>query len=104
MEDNTTVEVTIFSHKLKIKSTQEDAVYLCELAEFVDTTMKDIAEKYGDSNNEAVIAILAMLNIADSLKKELDKNHNSNKSIEELKEQIYIRSSKLIELIDSNIE
>lgn len=102
--DNNTLEVTIYGRTLSIKSSEENAEYLKEVADFVDESMNDIAEHYGPNYPRDTIAILACLNIADLLKREIANNKAGKDTLLALKESIALRSNKLIKLMDERKE
>lgn len=95
------LEVNIFGRTLNIKSSEENIEYLIELADFVDKSMNDIAQHYGQDKPRDVIAILACLNIADNLKLEIANSKAGNDTLAALKESIASRSRELIRLIDA---
>ena len=98
------VEITIYGRTLNIKCGEENAEYLKEVAKFVDESMNDIAEHYGPNYPRDTIAILACLNIADLLKREMANTKAGKDTILALKESIASRSNKLIKLIDETKE
>lgn len=100
MDRKSVLEITVFGKKLNIKSDEEDIEYLKDIASFVDDSMNDIASHYGEDFPKDIIAILACLNIADNLKREIAKNKAEKDTMTALKETIAMRSSELIELID----
>lgn len=102
--DNNTLEVTIYGRTLSIKSSEENAEYLKEVADFVDESMNDIAEHYGPNYPRDTIAILACLNIADLLKREIANSKAGKDTLLALKESIASRSNKLIKLMDERKE
>lgn len=102
--DNNTLEVTIYGRTLSIKSSEENAEYLKEVADFVDESMNDIAEHYGPNYPRDTIAILACLNIADLLKREIANSKVGKDTLLALKESIASRSNKLIKLMDERKE
>ncbi|WP_300369141.1 cell division protein ZapA [Brachyspira sp.] len=94
------VDVNIYGRVLSIKSQDENTEYLKEIAEFVNESMNDIAEHYGPNYPRDTIAILACLNIADLLKREIASNKAGKDTLSALKESIVSRSNELIKLID----
>ncbi|CRF35150.1 hypothetical protein BRSU_2465 [Brachyspira suanatina] len=104
MDNVTIVEVTIYGRMLSIKSQEGNAEYLKEVAEFVNESMNDIAEHYGPNYPRDTIAILACLNIADLLKREMANNKAGKDTLLALKESIASRSNELIRLIDETKE
>ena len=67
-EDLRSIRVSIFGREYNIKG-GSDEEYIRNLAEYVDSVMKDIADKAG-AISSGRIAILAALNIADEMHKE----------------------------------
>lgn len=67
MPDVNTVKVQIFGNDYYIKGDDNEA-YIRRLAELVDQTMRDIEQRTGVASNPR-LAILAALNLADSLHK-----------------------------------
>ena len=98
------VDVNIYGRILSIKSQDENTEYLKEIAEFVNESMNDIAEHYGPNYPRDTIAILACLNIADLLKREIASNKAGKDTLLALKESIASRSNELIRLIDETKE
>ena len=94
------LEVNICGRTLSIKYDEENVEYLKELASFVDESMKEISEIYGDKQPRDVIAILACLNIADAFKRELKNTKDGEATLSAFKESIISRSNELIKLID----
>ena len=99
---NNSLEVTIYGRTLNIKSNEENSEYLKELADFVNESMNDIAEHYGSNYPRDTIAILACLNIADLLKREIASSKAGRDTLSALKESIASRSNEIIKLIDEN--
>jgi cell division protein ZapA len=62
-EASSPVPVTIFGRTYQLRGA-EDAAYLSELAEVVDTKMRDVATSTGTADTLSV-AVLASLNLAD---------------------------------------
>ncbi|ANN63762.1 cell division protein ZapA [Brachyspira hyodysenteriae] len=104
MDNVTIVEVNIYGRMLSIKSQDGNAEYLKEVAEFVNESMNDIAEHYGPNYPRDTIAILACLNIADLLKREMANSKAGKDTLQALKESIASRSNELIRLIDETKE
>lgn len=67
-DESRSIRVTIFGREYNIRG-GSDEDYVRELAEYVDSVMKDIADKAGTLSSGR-IAILAALNIADEMNKE----------------------------------
>ena len=67
-EELRSIRVSIFGRDYNIKG-GSDEEYIMNLAEYVDSVMRDIADKAG-SLSSGRVAILAALNIADEMHKE----------------------------------
>ena len=98
------LEVTIYGRTLNIKCSEENIEYLKEIANFVDESINDISKHYGKNYPRDTIAILACLNIADLLKREISNNKVGKDTLSALKESIAYRSNELIKLIDETKE
>ncbi|WP_295160524.1 cell division protein ZapA [uncultured Brachyspira sp.] len=94
------LEVNVYGRVLNIKSQDGNTQYLKEIADFVNESMNDIAEHYGTGYPRDTIAILACLNIADLLKREIESNKAGKDTLSAFKESIALRSNELIKLID----
>lgn len=103
-ENRKSLEIVVLGEELEIQCLDEDLLYLEELAKFVDSVMIDISEKQHFKKSDLVIAILACLNIADSLKRETIKSKSDVETITALRDTIALRSNKLINIIDDIIE
>lgn len=77
--DTSLVPVLIMGETYKVRA-EEDAAYIEELARFVDTKMRSIADETGTSESLKV-AILAALNIADELFKAEQREKVSDEDI-----------------------
>jgi cell division protein ZapA len=66
--DKGSISVEIFGHEYRIKG-DADPDYMAQIAGFVDTKMKEVAQG-ASAGSLAKIGILAALNIADELFKE----------------------------------
>lgn len=98
------LEVNVYGRVLNIKSQDGNTQYLKEIADFVNESMNDIAEHYGTGYPRDTIAILACLNIADLLKREIESNKAGKDTLSAFKESIALRSNELIKLIDKTKE
>lgn len=94
------VEVNIYGRILNIKCKEENIEYLKDIANFVNESMNDISMHYGPNYPIDTIAILACLNIADLLKREIANSKSGKDTLLALKESIALRSNELIRLID----
>ena len=93
-EKKRSVKVNIFGQDYPIKG-DTDAVYIQEVAKYVDQKMKEVSERL--SNKLPLrVAVLAAMNITDELFKERGDKENKLLSIEE-------RSQALLEQLDSMI-
>ncbi len=75
-QDSSLVSVVIMGQTYKVRA-EEDVAYIEELARFVDTKMRTIADATGTSESLKV-AILAALNIADELFKAEERERLSD--------------------------
>ena len=73
MSESTSVRVEIFDHAYNLRGTDPD--YIAQLADFVDTKMRMIAQQ-STTVDSARLAVLAAINIADELHTLL-RNHES---------------------------
>lgn len=77
--DSSLVPVVIMGQTYKVRA-DEDVAYIEELARFVDTKMRTIAETTGTADSLKV-AILAALNIADELFKAEERERRDDEEI-----------------------
>ena len=89
------VEVEIFGQKYLIRG-NEDREYICELAKYVDSKMREVNGKIHLST-PGKIAVLAALNITHEL-------FNAKKELEEHESVIGDRAEKLLELISLELK
>lgn len=82
-DESKSVRVSIFGREYNIRG-GSDEEYIRDLAAYVDSVMKDIADKAG-AISSGRIAILAALNIADEMHKERRK---FEERIEELAQKL----------------
>ena len=78
-QESTLVPVVIMGQTYKVRA-EEDVAYIEELARFVDTKMRTIADATGTSES-LKIAILAALNIADELFKAEERERLSDEDL-----------------------
>jgi len=78
-QDSSLVPVVIMGQTYKVRA-EEDVAYIEELARFVDTKMRTIADATGTSESLKV-AILAALNIADEFFKAEERERISDVDI-----------------------
>ena len=90
--DKDGVTVEIFGHEYKIKG-HADSEYMTQLAQYVDTKMREIAQ--GTPVGSARIGILAALNIAD----ELFKERNEKREVMEDVDAAAVRMRRKLEEI-----
>ena len=96
MEDQPSlVRVNIYGQEYKVKA-PADSSYIVEVANYVDTKMREVAEGLSSQQPATRIAILAAMNISDELFKIKENRSESNSSIEN-------RITSLIDYIDDNI-
>ncbi len=91
--NKTTLAVTIFNKNLEINCSGEDTAYLEELSSYVDKIIKDIYLKQ-PTKSDATVVILACLNLADALKREMAKNESSVEFLNDF-------TSRLISIIET---
>ena len=86
-EELRSIRVSIFGREYNIKG-GSDEDYIRNLAEYVDSVMKEIADKAG-AISSGRIAILAALNIADEMHKERDRfNEFADEMVQRLQEAL----------------
>lgn len=96
MEDQPSlVRVNIYGQEYKVKA-PADSSYIVEVANYVDTKMREVAEGLSSQQPATRIAILAAMNISDELFKIKENRSESNSSVEK-------RISSLIDYIDDNL-
>ena len=76
-----TVRVTIFGEEYPLRG-EADTEYMVKVAEYVDRSMRSIAEKTGHLST-AKIAVLAAINIADELFRERSDSQTQLLTVEE---------------------
>lgn len=93
--DSSLVPVVIMGQTYKVRA-EEDVAYIEELARFVDTKMRTIADTTGTSDSLKV-AILAALNIADELFKAEERERTFD-------EELADRVGDLVKRLDKTLE
>jgi len=87
--------VSIFGHEYTVKA-PADSTYIKNIAEYVDTKMREVQEGMPDGQSTERIAILAAMNISDEL-------FTNNKNNENFSSEVENKVQSLIEIIDENI-
>ena len=87
--------VSIFGHEYTVKA-PADSTYIKDIAEYVDTKMREVQEGMPDIQSTERIAILAAMNISDEL-------FTNNKNSENFTSEIENKVQSLIEIIDENL-
>lgn len=96
MENNDSLaRVSIFGHEYTVKA-PADSTYIKNIAEYVDTKMREVQEGMPDVQSTERIAILAAMNISDEL-------FTHNKNNENFSSEMENKVQSLIEIIDENI-
>ena len=87
--------VSIFGHEYTVKA-PTDSTYIKNIAEYVDTKMREVQEGMPDVQSTERIAILAAMNISDEL-------FTNNKDRENFSSEMENKVQSLIEIIDENL-
>ena len=87
--------VSIFGHEYTVKA-PTDSTYIKNIAEYVDTKMREVQEGMPDVQSTERIAILAAMNISDEL-------FTNNKDRENFSSEMENKVQSLIEIIDDNL-
>ncbi len=96
MDNNDSLaRVSIFGHEYTVKA-PADSTYIKNIAEYVDTKMREVQEGMPDVQSTERIAILAAMNISDEL-------FTHNKNNENFSSEMENKVQSLIEIIDENI-
>ncbi len=96
MDNNDSLaRVSIFGHEYTVKA-PADSTYIKNIAEYVDTKMREVQEGMPDVQSTERIAILAAMNISDEL-------FTHNKTNENFSSEMENKVQSLIEIIDENI-
>jgi len=96
MDNNDSLaRVSIFGHEYTVKA-PADSTYIKNIAEYVDTKMREVQEGMPNEQSAERIAILAAMNISDEL-------FTHNKNNENFSSEMENKIQSLIEIIDENI-
>ena len=87
--------VSIFGHEYTVKA-PADSTYIKDIAEYVDTKMREVQEGMPDIQSTERIAILAAMNISDEL-------FTNNKNSENFTSEVENKVQSLIEIIYENL-
>ena len=90
------VKVTIYGQEYNLKA-PADATYIKNIAEYVDTRMREVQEELSAPQVPAKVAILAAMNITDALFK-------ANQQNDKIKNDVESKVSSLIEIVDEAIQ
>ena len=90
-EDNQ-IKITIFGQEYSVKA-PADPTYIKNIAEYVDTKMREVQSGFSSTQSSNRIAILSAMNITDELFNAKKKGDSDNNEVEE-------KITSLIELID----
>ena len=93
-EDNQ-IKITIFGQEYSVKA-PADPTYIKNIAEFVDTKMREVQSGFSSTQSSNRIAILSAMNITDELFNAKKRGDSDNNEIEE-------KITSLIELIDESV-
>jgi len=95
MDNDNLARVTIYGHEYTVKA-PTDSSYIKNIAEFVDTKMREVQDKMPNEQSTERIAILAAMNISDELLAIRNDKESFSTEIEN-------KVQSLIEIIDENI-
>ena len=87
--------VSIFGHEYTVKA-PTDSSYIKNIAEYVDTKMREVQEGMPNVQSTERIAILAAMNISDEL-------FTNRKEKENLSSELESKVQSLIEIVDENL-
>ena len=93
-EDNQ-IKITIFGQEYSVKA-PADPTYIKNIAEYVDTKMREVQSGFSSTQSSNRIAILSAMNITDELFNAKKKGDSDNNEVEE-------KITSLIELIDESL-
>jgi|TARA_B100000953_G_C17762717_1_gene339545 cell division protein ZapA len=93
-EDNQ-IKITIFGQEYSVKA-PADPTYIKQIAEYVDTKMREVQSGFSSTQSSNRIAILSAMNITDELFNARKRGDSDNNEIEE-------KITSLIELIDESV-
>ena len=94
-EDNQ-IKITIFGQEYSVKATA-DPTYIKNIAEYVDTKMREVQSGFSSTQSSNWIAILSAMNISDELFNAKKKGDSDNNEVEE-------KITSLIEFIDESVQ
>lgn len=96
MDNNESLaRVSIFGHEYTVKA-PADSTYIKNIAEYVDTKMREVQEGMPDVQSTERIAILAAMNISDEL-------FTNKKDTDNFSSEMESKVQSLIEVIDENL-
>ena len=96
MDNNDSLaRVSIFGHEYTVKA-PADSTYIKNIAEYVDTKMREVQEGMPNEQSTERIAILAAMNISDEL-------FTHNKNNENFSSEMENKIQSLIEIIEKKI-
>ena len=93
-EDNQ-IKITIFGQEYSVKA-PANPTYIKNIAEYVDTKMREVQSGFSSTQSSNRIAILSAMNITDELFNAKKKGDSDNNEVEE-------KITSLIELIDESV-
>ena len=93
-EDNQ-IKITIFGQEYSVKA-PADPTYIKNIAEYVDTKLREVQSGFSSTQSSNRIAILSAMNITDELFNAKKKGDSDNNEVEE-------KITSLIELIDESV-
>ena len=93
-EDNQ-IQITIFGQEYSVKA-PADPTYIKNIAEYVDTKMREVQSGFSSTQSSNRIAILSAMNITDELFNAKKKGDSDNNEVEE-------KITYLIEIIDESV-
>ena len=89
------VQISIFGQEYSVKA-PADPTYIKNIAEYVDTKMREVQSGFSSTQSSNRIAILSAMNITDELFNAKKKGDSDNNEVEE-------KITSLIELIDESV-
>ncbi len=96
MDNNDSLaRVSIFGHEYTVKA-PADSTYIKNIAEYVDTKMREVQVGMPEGQSTERIAILAAMNISDEL-------FINKKDKEDFSSEVETKVQSLIEIIEENI-
>ena len=94
-KDDNQIKITIFGQEYSVKA-PADPTYIKNIAEYVDTKMREVQSGFSSTQSSNRIAILSAMNITDELFNAKKKGDSDNNEVEE-------KITSLIELIDESV-